>query len=367
MSWLKRVEIAWRKSLMRGLGLLIRRNRPLPPDIDFDACKFLFLRWDRIGDVLVSTPVFSALKERYPSATVDVLLGARNHFVLDNEPLVRKRWVFHKNLLAVVKLVRALRAERYDFVVDMFDNASAISTVFLALIGGRYNVGLAKENAYIYDVAVPSRPKRDTHVVDRLLELLRAFRMDVEATPHRIRYRISPASRSYAEDFWREHGLAERQVVGVNISAGASHRHWGQENFRNLLGDLLRELPSARILLFFHPDDRQIARDITASFGDAVLTPATPSFDTLAALVERLSLLVTPDTSVVQLAAAFQVPAVVLYARHENLHLWTPYRAPAEDLMSDTDDLGSIAPRAVLSAARRLSARSSPAAPRTIL
>jgi len=366
MSWIKRVEIAWRKSLMRGLGLLIRRNRPLPREIDFNACTFLFLRWDRIGDVLVSTPVFSALKERYPSATVDVLLSARNHFVLDNEPLVRKRWVFHKNLPAVMKLVRALRSERYDFVVDMFDNASAISTVFLALIGGKWNVGLAKKNAYIYDVAVPSRSKRNTHVVDRLLELLRAFRVDVDRMEPRIRYRVSEVSRARAETFWKQHDLEERQVLGVNISAGGSQRFWGTENFRELLEGLQRELPLARVVLLFHPADRWTAEEITAPFAEVMLSPDTHSFDEFAALVQRLSLLVTPDTSAVHLAAAFQVPAVVLYPRDERLDLWTPYESPAETLMADTDDLKTIAPRAVLSAVRSLSARSRPTASRNI-
>ena len=356
MSLVKRIEIGWRKSLMRWLGLLIHRDRPLPREIDFNACKFLFLRWDRIGDVLVSTPVFSALKERYPSATVDVLLSTKNHFVLDNEPMVRKRWIFDKNLPAIVKLVRALRSERYDFVVDMFDNASAISTVLLALAGGKWNVGIDKENAYVYDVTVPSRSKGDTHVADRLLELLRAFRVDVEATPHRIRYRVSETSRAHAEDFWHEHDLEGRQVIGVNISAGSRQRFWGAENFRELLGGLPRELPSARILLLFHPADRQTAEEIAAPFAAVVLSSVTHSFDEFAALVQRLSLLVTPDTSVVQLAAAFYVPAVVLYARHENLHLWTPYRSAAENLMADTDDLNSIPPRAVLSAVRKLSA-----------
>ena len=366
MSWLKRAEIAWRKSLMRGLGLLIRRNRPLPREIDFDACKFLFLRWDRIGDVLVSTPVFSALKERYPSATVDVLLGARNHFVLDNEPLVRKRWVFHKNLPAVVKLVRALRAERYDFVVDMFDNASAISTVFLALIGGRWNVGLAKENAYIYDVAVPSRPKRDMHVVDRLLELLRAFDVDLDRMDHRIHYRVSPAAKAQAERFWRLHDLDERYVIGINLSAG-SGRFWGEDNYRELLRGLPEDHPHARLLLLFHPTDRRTAEDIVAPCAGVALSPDTHSFDEFAALIERSSLLITPDTSAVHLAAAFHVPSVCLFVQtHPDFRIWDPYRTPAEVLVTDVDDLSTIPAHAVLSAARRLSARSRPAAPRTI-
>jgi len=96
MEFLKPVEIGFRRFLVRLLGFLVKRSRPLPASFDFSSRKYLFIRQDRIGDVLVSTPLIHAMKSRYPNAIVDFLLSSNNHFVLANEPLVRKRWIYKK-------------------------------------------------------------------------------------------------------------------------------------------------------------------------------------------------------------------------------------------------------------------------------
>ena len=73
-----------------------------------------------------------------------------------------------------------------------------------------------------------------------------------------------------------------------------------------------------------------------------VLAPET-SFDGFAAWIKRVSLLVTPDTSAVHLAAAFNVPSVVLYVQsNPELRIWEPYKAPSVPLVTSVDDLTTI-------------------------
>lgn len=355
MESLKNVEIGFRRLLLRVLALFIKRGKLLPPEMDFNNCKFLFVRQDRIGDVLVSTPLFAALKGRYQSATVDILLSRNNSFVLDNEPLIRKRWVYDKNLFSIIKLLQNMRAEHYDFVIDLMDNPSATSTLLLALAGGAWNVGLAKENSYVYDVNVPLLSRKDTHIVDRLLELLKVFKVAGDKTSFRLRYQVAASSAMFAEEFWRKQDLIGRAVIGANISPANGARYWGVKNFRDLLKSLQEVYSNNPILLLFDPSEKIQAAEIAMSFPNVILSPETHSFDQFAALIQRLSLLVTPDTSAVHLAAAFQIPSVVLYVQsNKDLRIWDPYNAPSETLVTDVDDLTTIPPQKVLAAIRRL-------------
>ena len=75
-----------------------------------------------IGDVLISTPLFDILKKKYPQAQIDVLLSPKNHFVLQNDPLIRKRWIYNKHFLQTISLIRGVRKEKYDFAVDLMEN-----------------------------------------------------------------------------------------------------------------------------------------------------------------------------------------------------------------------------------------------------
>ena len=59
--------------------------------IDFDirrAKNILFLRYDRIGDMVITTPVFRELKLFIPEIKITVLASKANQSVLTNNPYV---------------------------------------------------------------------------------------------------------------------------------------------------------------------------------------------------------------------------------------------------------------------------------------
>jgi ADP-heptose:LPS heptosyltransferase len=358
MEFLKPVEIGFRRFLVRLLGLLVKRSRPLPPGLDFSTRKYLFVRQDRIGDVLVSTPLIHALKARYPDACVDFLLSSNNHFVLENEPLVRKRWIYRKTLLSAIDILKNVRNEHYDFVIDLMDNPSATSTVLCALAGGTWNVGLSKENAYTYDITVPLLPRRNTHIVDRLAMLLTVFGIDIQDLDLKVHYAPLSENCASAEKFLKENRVLGKQLIGVNVSPGEGTRFWGVNNYQALISWLAKEYPESRTLILCQPSDRTVARTIAAPFSDVLLSPETRTFDQFAALVQSLWMLVTPDTSAVHLAAAFSVPSVVMYVQsNKALRIWEPYGSMSETLVTDIDDLRRISQREVFDAVHRLTAR----------
>jgi ADP-heptose:LPS heptosyltransferase len=355
MEFLKPVEIGFRRLLVRLLGLLVRRSRPLPASIDFSSRKYLFVRQDRIGDVLVSTPLIHAMKDRYPDATVDFLLSSNNHFVLENEPLVRKRWIYKKTAASAVEILRNVRKEHYDFVIDLMDNPSATSTVLCALAGGKWNVGLSKENAYTYDISVPLLSRKETHIVDRLAVLLTVFGISREDLNLKVYYRVLLESKEFADRFLKAHELLGRQLIGINISPGEGTRFWGVENYQALISWLRREYSGSPILVLFQPSDRTVAQTISKKFPDVVLSPETKSFDQFAAFIQSLWMLVTPDTSAVHLAAAFSIPSVVMYVQsNKDLRIWEPYGSLSETVITDVDDLRRISQAEVFDAITKL-------------
>ena len=219
-SFLKRIELLLRRFLIFVFGFFVRRRNQPPNTIDFNSSKILFIRQDRIGDVLISTPIFASLKAHYPSAIVDVLLSENNHFVLMNDPLIRKRWIYQKKIGKVISLLRSIRKEKYDFAVDMMDNPSVTSTILCLLSGAQWNVGIAKDNNYVYDIRVPMLSRRETHIVDRIAQLLIPFHIDPKAEKLSIRYFTSSESDKFAESFLSANPLCKRQLIGINISAG---------------------------------------------------------------------------------------------------------------------------------------------------
>lgn len=363
MSIFKTTEIWFRSQVVNLLKLIAHRNRPLPPHIDFNACKFLFVRNDRIGDVLVSSPIIYHLKRRYPNATLDFFLSEKNHFVLANEPLVRRRWVYNKRLIDTIKLILAIRREHYDFVVDLWDAVSSTSTIICLLSGGKWTVGLEKENAFVYDIRVPLLSRKDTHIVDRLARLLTPFGIDGAKVPLSLRYTVSDEARRVATSFISQNFLDNAFRIGININAGTEVRFWGIDNFQELIRRLSAEHPAMKFVIMHKQGERARAKTIAEPFPNTVVAPETPEFDQFAAIIEQMDLLVTPDTSAVHVAAAFQIPVVALYVQSgSEFAIWSPYGVDHESLVTQVSNLKAISCADVHDAVNRLLTRVSDSA-----
>jgi ADP-heptose:LPS heptosyltransferase len=358
-SFLKRIELLMRRFIIFVLGFFVsRRNQP-PAAFNFNDCKILFIRQDRIGDVLISTPIFTSIKAHYPGAIVDVLLSKNNYFVVANDPFIRTRWMYQKKISRIISLVKSIRKEHYDFAVDMMDNPSVTSTLLCLLFGARWNVGIAKDNTYVYDIRVPMLSRRNTHIVDRIAQLLIPFHIHPQSEKLMIRYSTSRESDEFAESFLRSNLSGRQPLAGINISAGGASRFWGIENYRALLSYVVENYPELSFILLYQPSDAEKATTIVQGYHNVILSPLTQTFDQFAAFIKRLSLLISPDTAAIHLASAFHIPAVVLYVQSDKaLRIWEPYGTEYEVVITDVDDLSTIPVENVQAAFKKLKDRS---------
>lgn len=341
--WLKRAELWVRRRVVRMFGALVHRRSAPPKPQDLASARILLIRQDRIGDVLVSTPLIAALRRALPGLQIDLLLSTNNVAALPGLTGIRKAWVYERTFLSMVRLVRELRNERYDVAVDLMDNPSATSTAFCVLSGARWTVGLEKENDYSYDIRVPLRSRRERHIIERLSPLAQAFGVDPSEAERPVLYVPQAASQEGAAALFRDRGLIDRMKIGVNISAGSERRYWGTARYREIVTFLANAHPNATIVILCKPGDRGRAEEIVSGEPRAWVVPPSPSFDAFAACVAHLDALITPDTSVVHLASAFEVPAVVLYIQsNPELRIWEPFGSPHSAVVTTVDDLSNI-------------------------
>ncbi|HEY6953147.1 MAG TPA: glycosyltransferase family 9 protein, partial [Bacteroidota bacterium] len=237
----------------------------------------------------------------------------------------------------------------------LMDNPSATSTVICLLAGARWSVGLQKDNAYAYDVVVPLLSRKESHIIERIAQLLTPFGIDPAREDLRIRFTIPRGADEFATRAFSALGIKGRRTIGINISAGHAVRFWGRDNFCSLITLIQQHDRNVTVIVMSTPSQRVDAEDIARGFTKVFVPPPTHSFDEFAALIARCDMLITPDTSAVHLATAFGVPVLALYVQsNKNLRIWEPYKALSEVLVADVDDLRVISPLEVFKAFQRL-------------
>jgi ADP-heptose:LPS heptosyltransferase len=311
-SWPKRIELAWRAFWIRVLTRTMRTSGEPIPEWHRGTHRVLFLRHDRIGDMILSTGVLRAIAESHPSVALDVLASPGNAPVLRAERYVNDVVVFDRRRLAAYPaLIRQLRARRYDAVIDCMVTAPSLTTLMLMWASGaRHRIGIrGRGNDAAFSLTVAQRPNA-RHIAEHLATLAAAFGVDPDqrdaATP---RLHLRDDERSAAAGRWPVPSGAARLLV--NVSAGRSFRRWPVERFVAATNHLRERLPQVSAVVIGAPDEWDRVAAVARETGATPLR--TSGIRDALALVATSDLVFTPDTSIAHAASAFQKPAVAMY------------------------------------------------------
>jgi ADP-heptose:LPS heptosyltransferase len=354
---LKRVERALRRRFNRTFyadRTPVVVTRPSEAPALPTAPRILFLRQDRIGDVLVSTPILHAVRRALPLATVDMLLSDNNvavqHAVTDVTDNILR---FSKGVRGTLTSTRRLRRARYDVVVDLLDNASTTSSLLVRATAAPLAFGIDKENRGVYSHVVPRRDQGRHHISERLRALVTLFGIDEDAIDMRPVYPISETDTREARAalFGPE---PPAFPVGVNYSGSSVLRTYPAQHLITVIRAAAARYPAVTWFVFGAPHHADEVRHIADATG-AVAVPPLASYHAFAGALSTMRALVTPDTSVVHLAAAWDMPCCVLFNQPDpGLHPWLPYATHCEAVINAGRDLSVVPPEQVIEAVDRL-------------
>ncbi len=358
MPWLKGTE----RDLKR-LGLwvargFLRRGKPerLPCDVR-QLGRILILRPEKIGDVTVTLPLVAALKNAAPDLEIDLLVSPRSYSLVSSDPRFSRVFVYVKRHLGFLRSLPAMRRRNYACVIDLIDGDSLTGLLLSQLCAAReaLRIGNVKPAyARYYDAVVGLTADGEGHSVERSLAVLGFLGVDAASVSGHVPPHVTAASRARVDRFCEQNAMPGAGVrIGYNLSAGLTTRRWALEKSRELLEGILKTYPAVRIVLTTAPPDRARGERLLAHFEDRVChVPGDFTITDITALLARLDLLITPDTSLVHIARAFKVSVVGLYPRMAwNLQRWYPYGQKGGVVVSgNDDDIIDITPAELLTA-----------------
>lgn len=293
-----------------------------------DVASILVICTRQIGDVLLTTPLIRAARQRWPSAQIDVLgfrgtLGmlAGNQDIraaIEVEPgsgwlrsasLIRRLW--RRYDLALITQ-RSDRAHLYGFVG---------ARMRAGLVPGNRSLGWWKHRILQHSPVVNGE---DTHVVSEKFHLLDPW---LDAPPTSVAV-VPPTAAPLPVALSEQ--LRSPMVV-VHVPSMWRYKQWPVAHYRELVAGLLAD--GSQVVLTGSAGDRaQVAEMLDlGSPPDLLDASGQLSFAQLAALFARAALYIGPDTSVTHLAAACDRPVITVFGP-TNPQLWGPWPQGAAPL-----------------------------------
>lgn len=317
--------------------------------------KVLLLRQDRIGDVLVSIAFLKKLRVILPDSQIDIVLSHRNksaQFAIKES--IDNSFVLEKRIAAYFKILSELRKQEYDIVIDLLDNASSTSSILTSFTKAKIKLGFEKENRKVYSHIVRLPNKKENHIIERLNSLLLPFAGNVK-NEESLSFNLSFESQSKAIDLL---GVKSKKFrLGINLSGSDDSKNWGTGNYIGFIETLETLKEKLEVKVFTTKSNEKQLNEITENVPNAA-APFVNSFEQFTAMMSTCDIILTPDTSVVHLCSAFNIPCIALYTYSNNPNVgmpWEPRSKHSKALkISDKETLGLIKITDVLAALNQI-------------
>ncbi len=303
------------------------------PGIDMRAIRrVLFLRHDKIGDMVLTLSAFHTLKHFYPAIEIGVLASRANAKIVENDPSVSYVHIHEKSVRGLWNTFKTLRTQKYDIVIDLMKGASVTSLILaMAAAPGSYRIGVDKEafaRYYDYFSQVWRNDELKLHITEIFRATLAPMGIPLDDGVLHGGVKLSAA------ELHKGKKIAEAirdgrysTCVFLNASAGKLDRTWADEKFIRFAGLVSRTYPEVKFVISYAPEDIKLARNAAAAGNENVsLIPDGLSIIDIIALLPHMDLVISVDTSICHIAAEMDVPLIALYSGDEaNFSRWRPF------------------------------------------
>jgi len=271
-----------------------------------DGCRrelnILIFSFSHIGDAVLSTAVIEPLQEHFPDSRVSILVGPKAQEIFRGDDRISEIIIYdnrglHAGFNGKLRLIKELRARRFDLVVDLRDS------LWSRFIGGtRWGVPSSRRLKTRY---------RKLHAVDRYLDILGA--RDVKFRDAAPGIRVLDFERQAASNFLSRKGVADYDMlIGIHLGGGWPYKLWPVERFA-ALGDLVSRNYGAKVLVFAGPDEESLQRDMFESMEFLPILVKDVGLRELAALINQCRLYIGNDTGPMHMAAAVGTRVIAIF------------------------------------------------------
>jgi ADP-heptose:LPS heptosyltransferase len=283
--------------------------------------KILLVRNDNIGDLICTTPAIKALRRRYPTSQIDIVVNSYNFSAIYKNPFIDNIFCYTKSkhessFLRKVKVVikkafilLKIKKEKYDLVVVFRSGYSKSAELFSNISNANYRVGVKdlKNNRDNFNIHIKAYTHK--HEVEFCFDCLRGFGINYNNDDKTLYYVNDELIKKYSK---------YKKYVIFHISSRMKDNKFSKENFLKTINVLKYN----KVLITAEPSDFDIARWIDKHSKATFVK--TSSLTDLGGIIKNVRLLITLDGGVMHLGPAVGTKTIAISGK-TNMDKWYPW------------------------------------------
>ncbi len=286
--------------------------------------KYLIIRFSSIGDIVLTTPLVRCLKMQVEGAEIHYVTKPRHEKLVSSNPYIDKVHLLSSNLNELISL---LQEEQFDYIIDLHQNLRSNRIKNRLKIPSFSLKKLNLEKYLLVNFKINRLPEK--HIVDRYLDTVLVF--DVKNDGEGLDFFISE------ESVFRKERLPERFQSGyvAFVIAGT----WATKKLpAGKVAAICNRIDHPVILLGGRSERESGEEILFLTKGNVLNLAGQIELDQSASLVRDAQVVLTNDTGLMHIAAAFRKRILSFWGNTVPAFGMAPYMAhPASEQMEVAD------------------------------
>ena len=325
--------------ISNSLDYLLYKTRTLftkEPSLN-NVKNILVIELKRIGDILVATPVFRALKNRFQDANIDVVvLPGMEEVLYGNKnvhhALAWDREKIKENYSTYLQQIK----DKYDLAVILHNGTYEVSKLLkeakIPYRIGCTRVGFREPKGYfLTKQLLPD--KKLKHKTEDNLDVLKLININNIEDKNPEAY-ITKKAEIGIKNLLKKNDITNKDFIVILHTVSWTHPTWFKERFAEL-ADKLIEKYKAKIIFVGAEKEIEFIKEIQSLMKKKSINLAgKTSIQELFALIKRVDLVIGIDSASTNIAAAFKTPVIALFGAGDKT-IWAPYSENSISIQKD--------------------------------
>jgi len=305
---------------------LIILFRPIKKEFSLnEISRILVIRIDRIGDLVLSTPIFKILKKNYPDAKIDVLIRNNTIGIIKNNPYINEIFFYDK----FIRTVKLLRKKKYDLIIDLLLEHK-LKTAFLThLLKPKNSIGFdIKSRGRLFTFPVKHLNEKK-HFIDATLDLLKPLNIKIDEDDKFPELFINNSIKEELEIWLKEKNINKTDfLISAHPGGYYPSQRWPWEKFSLLINKLFKKYKNIKIFLFGNKIEENIIENIIvkqdSNIKQNIFKIVDFELDKVAGLIQKSKLFIGNNSGLLHIATAVKTPTIS-FMGPTVWWLWWPY------------------------------------------
>jgi len=279
--------------------------------------KFLVVRTDRMGDVILSTQVLKAIKSSFPKSHVAFMVSPYTKDVLNNNPhlddvIIDDYKDVHRGIGGFFRLIKKIRGERFDVGVLLHPTFRLAILLFLSGIRYRIGTGYRLYQIFFNRKIYQHRKKNLKHESDYNMDMLKP--LGIKAQKILPEVYLSKAEKKFGDQIFEDFGIKkEDTVLAIHPGSGNSSLNLPIKRFAQAADSLIEDM-KAKVTITGTGREKGLA-DLMESYmrNRPINLAGKTNLRQLASLLKRVDVLISNSTGPMHLSVALGTPTVAIF------------------------------------------------------